>query len=898
MLKIKNIFLTALGLASFSLSLFSGLKNKEVKEVKADPLQEVGKISMTEMEIYHPYSNQNEFILLKLEGTDYPTSGSEEMFNEGDVNFDFDLDNTLYLYNLDGDRVMPSEYFQVYSLPHGMNDNRLTFSIWLSGIEGVKKATFKDSFKIPSYAYLKGDTSSPTYGYYSLDKEYKAIAENIDYVASQGSRFKWIVREDNYDRKEVDVCKIYSFVDGSHEMLSFKLFGQDLDYGDAPSNAHLDVSKISEQLPNFKNKVHLYDENKNELNYNLEFISTINLWEEKSCYSVGIDVLANAKSLLIEEGLILPSNAYRNGNTSSELYNGFVVQNELYLAIDELASHTTGAKISWNETVDIIGELTINKVYTNKPFTTDNEFFCITFNEETDFATKGALKWGADKYGLLRNISTHYHLYDSTYNELSNTHIHDIYFNYSADNTGRNSIAIMTDLSGLAVRANIKDGFLIPSYAYYSGDKTSENYGYYSLKIEYNLTIESGHTIHNQYESIKWNVPSCSIEYYDENNSLISSYSDSASLGETYYLRNVPAKEGYVGSWVITSPNDLEIVDNRIIIPLVSQTIRIKANYTEVVYCSIRYLNENGDEFTSLAESALTDSVYELQPLISKKGHDARWVVVSPEGIEIANNRITIPSTSTVITLQIHYTPRHYVIFFDNNVTKEVVYNSPLGELPLLPNIDGKVGKWLIDDEYINAETLYLWDENKTATSTYIDRMCVISFNVMGGDELENSIFEYGQVVDDLPTPTKEGYFFNFWAIDEGGIIPFVLGEEIKDDFVLYASWLRKCVVTFDSNGGSSLEDIAIGEGQKLERQPIPTRDGYTFVCWTLNGAEFNFNTKITSDITLVAKWDKIDSGDSDSDDKKCGGNLAFTSVILSLLSLSGITLLFIKKKD
>ena len=107
-----------------------------------------------------------------------------------------------------------------------------------------------------------------------------------------------------------------------------------------------------------------------------------------------------------------------------------------------------------------------------------------------------------------------------------------------------------------------------------------------------------------------------------------------------------------------------------------------------------------------------------------------------------------------------------------------------------------------------------------------------------------------------------------------------------------------KHMVKFDSTGGTPVNYQEIIHGEKAKKPGNPTRDGYTFVCWTLNGAEFNFNTKITSDITLVAKWDKIDSGDSDSDDKKCGGNLAFTSVILSLLSLSGIALLFIKKKD
>ena len=36
-----------------------------------------------------------------------------------------------------------------------------------------------------------------------------------------------------------------------------------------------------------------------------------------------------------------------------------------------------------------------------------------------------------------------------------------------------------------------------------------------------------------------------------------------------------------------------------------------------------------------------------------------------------------------------------------------------------------------------------------------------------------------------------------------------------------------------------------------------PTRKGYTFTGWKLNGKNFDFNTSIRSDITLEATWKK-----------------------------------------
>ena len=74
--------------------------------------------------------------------------------------------------------------------------------------------------------------------------------------------------------------------------------------------------------------------------------------------------------------------------------------------------------------------------------------------------------------------------------------------------------------------------------------------------------------------------------------------------------------------------------------------------------------------------------------------------------------------------------------------------------------------------------------------------------------------------------------------------------EEEKSEKVTYT-------VTFDSYGGSNIEAQTIEEGQKATRPANPTRKGYSFIEWQLNGKAFNFNTEITQDITLEAMWQK-----------------------------------------
>ena len=49
--------------------------------------------------------------------------------------------------------------------------------------------------------------------------------------------------------------------------------------------------------------------------------------------------------------------------------------------------------------------------------------------------------------------------------------------------------------------------------------------------------------------------------------------------------------------------------------------------------------------------------------------------------------------------------------------------------------------------------------------------------------------------------------------------------------------------VTFDSNGGSAVTAQTIEAGQKATKPTDPTKSGYDFKGWTLNGSAYDFNT-------------------------------------------------------
>ena len=154
-----------------------------------------------------------------------------------------------------------------------------------------------------------------------------------------------------------------------------------------------------------------------------------------------------------------------------------------------------------------------------------------------------------------------------------------------------------------------------------------------------------------------------------------------------------------------------------------------------------------------------------------------------------------------------------------------------------------------IDIYYVNNELkegVTLPTKSETYTVTFVN-------------ELENSVqmVEDGKVVTKPENPEKAGYTFTGWYKD-GTLFDF--STEITSDTVLVAGWekneeTKTYTVTF-VNGSTVYKTETVEEGKTVEKPTEElTKDGYAFVGWYKDGALFDFSTKITEDITVVAEW-------------------------------------------
>jgi len=97
--------------------------------------------------------------------------------------------------------------------------------------------------------------------------------------------------------------------------------------------------------------------------------------------------------------------------------------------------------------------------------------------------------------------------------------------------------------------------------------------------------------------------------------------------------------------------------------------------------------------------------------------------------------------------------------------------------------------------------------------------------------------------------------------------ITFNYKNEIDEQEIINNDTVKKYEVTFDSDGGSSIASQEVKENETISKPTDPTKDGYTFAGWTLDGSDFDFTMKVSNDLTLKAKWSKNETTNTEQSD-------------------------------
>ena len=111
--------------------------------------------------------------------------------------------------------------------------------------------------------------------------------------------------------------------------------------------------------------------------------------------------------------------------------------------------------------------------------------------------------------------------------------------------------------------------------------------------------------------------------------------------------------------------------------------------------------------------------------------------------------------------------------------------------------------------------------------------------------------------------PSRAGYQFAGWQDADGKQYAAGDAVTVDHDITLTAQWNKLVTVSFDlcGHGGANISSQTFVSGNKASEPTAPKEDGWVFGGWyTEKGCKyrFSFDSAVTSDITLYAKWDRV----------------------------------------
>ncbi len=300
-----------------------------------------------------------------------------------------------------------------------------------------------------------------------------------------------------------------------------------------------------------------------------------------------------------------------------------------------------------------------------------------------------------------------------------------------------------------------------------------------------------------------------------------------------YYQYNQSIDSYSLGGYTYSLDNGATLVDNASMLPKGANPGRYAIDRDHHVFSAGAL---SGDDKTSIPVSSSAPRTYELvKPMAIK------YIIAFDKNADDATGSMTSIDAAydTEATLQACAFSRKGYTFAGWNT-----------------KADGT------GDAYADAATVKNLTTEDGATVTLYAQWKQITHTVTFSDP-EGKTTTPAQTVADGATattpqdPTREGYVFAGWHLDG---IAFDFKLSITKDITLVATWTKVAPVTHtvtfsDPEGKTTTPAQTVNDGATATAPQDPTRDGYTFDGWYLDGEKYDFSTPVTEDITLVAKW-------------------------------------------
>jgi len=335
----------------------------------------------------------------------------------------------------------------------------------------------------------------------------------------------------------------------------------------------------------------------------------------------------------------------------------------------------------------------------------------------------------------------------------------------------------------------------------------------------------------------------------------------------------VPAKAHYNGQW-----EEYFLASGNITVHAIYTPVVYTVSFVTLDYGTINYFLYTVEDTSSVIEPSIPQKSYYTAawesytltggdvtvnaiytPIQYTVSYYADGVLVGSATYTVENTEVTAPAVPTKDhytgswdrftpmyqdqTVTASYTPVEYTVTFVNGDTTvgSDTYTVESTEItvPAVPEKAHYTGAW---------EAYELSGGNLTVKPVYTPVSYSVVF-VVDGEVIATETYTIENLsVTEPAIPAKTGY--------RGAWQSYTVTGSNQTVQAIYTP--VKYTVSFDSNGGSAVGSMEIPHNATVVAPSTPTKVGYVFTGWQLNGEAYDFTTSVTGALELTASWAEI----------------------------------------
>ena len=358
------------------------------------------------------------------------------------------------------------------------------------------------------------------------------------------------------------------------------------------------------------------------------------------------------------------------------------------------------------------------------------------------------------------------------------------------------------------------------------------------VKYNFENTVTSNITL-----IAKWNA----IKEYEIKVTLgDNEYTTKVREGEKLSLEslNIPIQEGYRIHLINEQGEEFDLSTE------INSDILLNGNYVEIKKYTVTFNSNGGSKVNNVTveENKTVD-----EPSVTRDGYTLDGWYLNNQKYDFST------SVSGNITLKANWIEKgkiNVIFKVDDKEYKtiSVKENSKVTK-PANPTKKGyKFVEWQLNGNAFDFNTKITEEITLTAKFDEISSYKV-KFDSNGGTAVKEQDVAVGKSAVKPTNPTRDGYNFIEWQLNDK---TYNFNSEVTSDITLKAKWeanVKSYTVTFNSNGGNNIPNQTVKEGNKVTKPTDPIKDGYVFEGWVYNSKIYDFNTAVTGDITLNARF-------------------------------------------